>query len=104
MLKIVRVQYTTKPEYAAHNKDNITKVMSDLREINNPGIKYGAYLLEDGKTFMHFTQFENEQAHQVLMNLESFRVFQAELKASGLETPPKAENLSLVASSYDFFP
>ena len=103
MFKIVRVQYTAKQDYAARNKENIAKVMNDLREINNPGIKYGAYLLEDGKTFMHFTQFENEEAYKVLNGLESFKQFQAELKASGFEAAPKAENLSLVASSYDFF-
>lgn len=104
MFKIVRVQYTTKQEYAAKNKENIAKVMNDLREINNPGIKYGAFLLEDGKTFMHFTLFENEEASKVLNGLESFRQFQTDLKASGFEMAPKVENLSLVASSYDFFP
>jgi hypothetical protein len=102
-MKIVRVQYTTKQEYAARNKENITKVMNDLRKINNPGIKYGAYLLPDEKTFMHFTQFENEEAHKILMELESFIKFQTELKASIPEVAPKAEDLSLVGSSYDFF-
>ncbi len=36
MFKAVRVQYSTKEEYAAKNKENIQKVMSDLREINDP--------------------------------------------------------------------
>jgi hypothetical protein len=103
MIKIVRVQYTTKQEYAAKNTKNIEKVMNDLREINNPGIKYGTYLLEDKKTFMHFAIFKNEDANKVLMDLESFKQFQAELKESVPEVAPKAENLSLVASSYDFF-
>ena len=103
MFKIVRVQYTTKQHYVAKNKENINKVLNDLRKINNPGIKYGAYLLEDEKTFMHFTLFDNEEAYKVLNGLESFKQFQEELKASGFEVPPKAENLSLVASSYDFF-
>lgn len=104
MFKIVRVQYTAKPEYAATNKENIAKVMNDLRKINDPGIKYGAFLLEDGKTFMHFTLFENEGAYKVLNSLPSFLQFQAALKASGFEVIPKSENLSLVGSSYDFFP
>lgn len=103
MFRIVRVQYTAKQDYTPRNKENIAKVMDDLREINNPGIRYGVYLLEDEKTFMHFTQFENEEAYNTLMTLGSFKQFQAELKASGLEVAPKSENLSLVASSYDFF-
>jgi hypothetical protein len=102
-MKIVRVQYTTTQEYATINKENITKVVNELREINCPGIRYGAYLLPDGKTFMHFDQFENEDDHQVLMALESFKKFSTELKASKLEVEPKFELLSLVASSEDFF-
>lgn len=103
MFRIVRVQYTAKQDYAARNKENIAKVMADLREINNPGIRYGVYLLEDQKTFMHFTHFDNEEAYNTLMTLGSFQQFQAELKASGLEVAPKTEHLSLVAASYDFF-
>jgi len=104
MTKIVRVQYTTKPDYAAKNKENIAKVMQDLREINNPGIKYATYLAPDEKTFMHFAQFENEEAEKVLTHLPAFRQFQEELKASGPETPPKTDQLSLVASNFDIFP
>ena len=103
MYRVVRVQYTAKADYVAHNKENIAKVMNDLRTANNPDIKYGAYLLEDGKTFMHFTHFANEEAVKLLMGLESFIKFQAELKANGLEVPPKTEPLSLVGSSYNIF-
>jgi hypothetical protein len=103
MFKAVRVQYSTKKEYVAKNKENIQKVMSDLREINDPGIKYGTFLSEDGKTFIHFALFEKEEAQKVLNGLESFKIFQAELKASGPEVPPKVDNLSLVGSSYDIF-
>lgn len=102
-MKTVWVQYTTTPEFAATNNENIKKVTDELRKINHPGIKYGAYLLPDGKTFMHFDHFENEEAHQVLMGLESFKKFQTELMASKLEIEPKWEPLSVVASSYEFF-
>ncbi len=77
--------------------------MNDLSAINDPGVKYGAYVLEDGKTFMHFTHFENEAAFKLLMELPAFIHFQTELKASGLEIPPKTEPLSLVGTSYNVF-
>jgi hypothetical protein len=102
-MKIVRVQYTTTPEFAHTNKANIENVTKELRKLNHPGIKYGAWLLPDGKTFMHFDQFENEEAHQVLTALASFKKFADELWASKLEVEPKLELLSLVASSEDFF-
>jgi len=102
-MKIVRVQYTTTPEYASRNKENIRQVVNELRELNHPGIKYGTYMMPDGKTFMHFDQFENEEAHSVLTELESFKKFSDELLASNLEADPKLELLSLVSSSENFF-
>jgi quinol monooxygenase YgiN len=102
-MKIVRVQYTTKPEFAAVNKENINRIVKELRELNHPGIKYSAYVLPDGKTFMHFDQFENEAAHEVLTGLESFKRFADELWASDLEAEPKLELPALVASTEDFF-
>jgi hypothetical protein len=102
-MKIVRVQYTTTPEYAPVNQGNIRQVVNELKELDHPGIKYSAYLLPDGKTFMHFDQFENEEAHQVLTALDSFKKFSDELWASGPEHEPQLELPSLVASSERFF-
>jgi hypothetical protein len=102
-MKIVRVQYTTTQQYAATNMENIRQVVNELKTINHPGIKYSTYLLPDGKTFMHFDQFENEEAHNFLTGLESFKKFDVGLWASGMEVEPKLELLSLVASTEDFF-
>ena len=100
-MKIMRIQYTASLAFAETNKKNIATVMSDLRVLNNPDIRYSSYIFEDGKTFMHFVVFKDEEANKALGNLESFKKFQAELKASGLEIPPKVENLTLVGSSYN---
>ncbi len=102
-MKIVRVQYTTTLGYAATNQENIQGVVNELKQLNHPGIKYSTYLLPDGKTFMHFDQFENEEAHQFLMTLESFKKFADELEASGLEVEPKLELPTLVASTEVFW-
>ena len=100
-MKIVRVQYSTTQEYAAKNIENIANVASEVKKLNHPGIKYAAFLLPDGKTFMHFDQFENEEAHEVLTGLDSFQKFASELDASMLEAAPKLELLTLVAASYE---
>lgn len=102
-MKIVRVQYTTTIAYAPVNMENISRVVAELKQVNHPGIKYGAWLLPDGKTFMHFDQFENEEAHQFLTELESFKKFADELLASGLEIEPALELPNLVASTEAFF-
>ncbi|RFM26903.1 hypothetical protein [Deminuibacter soli] len=102
-MKIVRVQYTTRPEYVATNQRNIAAVVAELKTLNHPGIKYTAWLLPDGKTFMHFDQLENEAAHLVLQGLDSFKKFAAELAASALEAEPVLLQPTLVASTETYF-
>lgn len=102
-MKIVKVSYTTTEAFAPVNQKNIAGIVEELKALNHSGIKYGAWLLADGKTFMHFDQLENEEAHEVLTSLESFKKFDSELLASGLETDPQLEILSLVASTEVFF-
>ena len=102
-MKISRVQYTLQQSFVAQNKQNISKVMEELRSLNNPGIRYSSCVLDDGKTFMHLVICQDEEAFKVIGSLESFKHFQEELKASNPEVPPKPENLTLVGSSYDFF-
>ena len=82
---------------------NIKRVMTALREINHPGIKYSAFLLDDGRTFVHFVLRASEEAANVLSDLAAFQDFQKQLRASGPVSPPNAEELSLVGSSWDFF-
>ena len=56
-MKVVRVTYTTKPEFAEQNQGNIKTVMADLQAANHPGINYNACLNADGKTFVHTAFF-----------------------------------------------
>ena len=102
-MKSVKVQYTVKTEYADTNKDNIRQVMTDLQELANPGIKYSSFILEDGKTFIHFGMYADQEALELVNNLPSFQSFREQLKASQPETPPKGDDLTLVDASYEIF-
>jgi len=102
-MKIVRVHYTLPAAFVPQNQANIAGIVQELKTLNHPGIKYSTYLLPDGKTFMHFDQFENEEAHQLLTSLDSFKKFDRELWTNGFEVGPVLELLSLVASTESFF-
>jgi len=102
-MKIVKVTYTTKPEYAERNQTNIKNVMTDLQKLNHQGINYNACLGPDGKTFTHTAFFKSDEDQKTLNELNSFKHFQEQLKSSGLEVPPKQELLNLVGSSTDIF-
>ena len=59
-MKAVKVQYTVKEEYVATNKNNIERVIHDLKAMNNSNIKYSSFLQEDGKTFVHLAFYPDE--------------------------------------------
>ena len=102
-MKIVRVIYTIKTEFAEQNQANIKNVMSDLQKLNHPGINYNACLGADGKTFTHAAFFKSDEDQKMLNELSSFKYFQEQLKTNGFEIPPKQELLTLVGSSKNIF-
>ena len=102
-MKIVKVTYTTKAEFVEQNQSNIKHVMDDLQNANHQGINYNACLSADNKTFIHTAFFKSDEDQKLLNELPSFQNFQMQLKASGLEAPPKQELLTLVDSSTNIF-
>jgi hypothetical protein len=102
-MKIVKVTYTTQPDYAAPNKENINVVMNDLQQMAVPGINYNVCLAPDECTFTHTAFFNTEEDQKVLFSLPSFRQFQEQLKASDPVSGPKQELLSLVGTSKNIF-
>jgi hypothetical protein len=102
-MKIVRVTYTAKEDYVAHNQANIGVVMNDLQQLNHPGINYNCCLSPDGKTFTHTAFFQADEDQKTLLELPAFKKFGDELKASEPEVAPKQELLSLVGTSKNIF-
>lgn len=102
-MKIIKVTYTAKAEFAEQNQTNIKNVMADLQKLNHPGINYNACLSPDGQTFVHTAFFNADDDQKTLNELPSFKHFQEQLKAGGLATPPKQELLNLVGSSTNIF-
>ena len=102
-MKIVKVTYTAKAEFAEQNQSNIRNVMADLQKVNHPGINYNSCVAADGKTFIHTAFFSSDEDQKILFELPSFKHFQEQLKAFGFEVPPKQELLNLVGSSNNIF-
>jgi hypothetical protein len=102
-MKIVKVTYTTKIDFSEQNQNNIKNVMTDLQSLNHQGINYNACLSADNKTFIHTAFFKSDEDQKILNELPSFKYFQEQLKASGLEVTPKQELLSLISSSNNIF-
>lgn len=102
-MKIIRVTYKVQEDFAERNKSNIQAVMTALKNLNNRGNKYASFLEPDGTSFMHFAMYPDDTTGKIVNDLPEFVHFRNELKASQPEQPPKAVDLSLVASAYDIF-
>ncbi|MFN0274952.1 MAG: hypothetical protein ACKVPJ_04350 [Chitinophagales bacterium] len=102
-MKVIKVIYTTKDDYAVQNQVNIKLVMADLQRMNLKGLQYNACLSADNKTFIHTAFFKSDEDQKILNELPSFKHFQEQLKASGPEVTPKQELLSFVGASNTIF-
>jgi hypothetical protein len=102
-MKIVKVTYKSKPEFAATNQVNIKAVMAELQARQYPGIHYHVCVGPDGVSFIHTAFFKSDEDQQLLNDLPEFKYFQQQLKAGGLDTPPQQELLTLVGSSNPLF-
>ncbi|WP_407483531.1 hypothetical protein [Elizabethkingia meningoseptica] len=80
----VLVSYTVKPEYVAENKHNIQKFLEDFKKLDQLNFEYKVYLKEDGVTFLHYSNYENETVQHEVLNVPSFKEFQRLRDESGL--------------------
>lgn len=96
-----RASYTVKAAYAAQNKATIRRVVDELRALRRPDLTYSVLVEDTGKTFTHLLSYENEEAKQVFVSLDSFKTFVSELEASRPEVPPTVTSLTLVGSTSD---
>lgn len=101
-MKVTRVQYTVRSDFAEENKSNINAVMQELRSLGSNDVQYAVYLLSDGKTFMHLVHQNTAEVERLPTSLSSFKHFQARLK-DNLEVPPKVETLAQLQSATPMF-
>ncbi|MHA7608287.1 hypothetical protein ACV0BM_005435 [Elizabethkingia meningoseptica] len=80
----VLVSYTIKPEYVAENKHNIQRFLEDFKKLDQSKFEYKVYLKEDGVTFLHYSNHENEAVQHEVLNVPSFKEFQRLRDESGL--------------------
>jgi hypothetical protein len=79
-MKRTLVQYRVRPECAADNEAAIRAVFEQLRERRPPGVRYAAFVLEDGVTFVHLVLVDTPDGVNPLSALPAFQAFTAGVK------------------------
>jgi hypothetical protein len=95
MTTITVVRYTTKDDAADDNADLIRDVFAELNAQQTDGIRYAAFRLDDGVSFLHVAVLDGEQ--NPLTTSPAFHAFQAGIADRCIDGPRPA-SATLVGS------
>lgn len=95
---VVKVTYTVKEAYITSNKEKIQAFLSDFQQFDTSQFSYTIFEMEDKRTFVHLSQYENKAIQQALLAVPSFIAFQ-QSRDENLLSEPKIEFLELVGST-----
>jgi hypothetical protein len=87
MTKVIR--YTTKPERAEENERLIRNVFAELARQNPEGLRYAAFRLDDGVSFVHVATFDGDT--NPLTASAAFGEFQSGVQDRCAEGPTPAD-------------
>jgi len=100
-MKRVVVQYKVQEGKVDENQSYINAIFAELAETKPDGVKYAAFLGDDGQTFTHIAEVSTSDGSNPLTETAAFQSFQSTLKTR-IETPPRASWLTRVGS-YGWF-
>ncbi|MEG0928102.1 MULTISPECIES: hypothetical protein [Chryseobacterium] len=92
MINVI-VSYTVNPEFVPANKANIQTFLDDFKNLDQSTFEYKVYVKEDGVTFVHYSNYSNEEVQHEVLNVPSFKEFQRLRDESGLNGSHKVEFL-----------
>lgn len=95
MINVI-VSYTVKPEFVPANKANIEKFLNDFKNLDQSTFEYKVFVKEDGVTFLHYSNYVNEDVQHEVLNVPSFKEFQRLRDESGLNDSHKVELLQSI--------
>ncbi|MGG7551463.1 hypothetical protein ACQ7CX_12650 [Chryseobacterium arthrosphaerae] len=95
MINVI-VTYTVNPGFVPSNKANIQKFLEDFKKLDTSTFKYKVFVKEDGVTFVHYSNYSNEEVQHEVLNVPSFKEFQKLRDESGLNGSHKVEFLQSI--------
>ncbi len=95
---VVKVSYTVHDAYVNTNKEMINTFLADFKKLDPTLFLYSIFQSEDGKTFIHTSQYKNKAIQHILLTTPSFLRFQ-EQRDKHLVCEPTIEFLQYVGAS-----
>jgi hypothetical protein len=94
------VRYRTRPESADENERLIREVFAELATQNPTGLRYGAFRLDDGVSFLHVAVLDEEE--NPLSLSAAFGEFQSGIKDRCAEGPMPSD--ATIIGNYQLLP
>ncbi len=91
------IRYTVKPDQAAHNEELVRGVLAELQQVRPAGLRYAAFKLDDGLSFIHLVWRDDENGHDPVPQLQALRTFHAGIRQR-CDEPPVRSDLSEIGS------
>ncbi|HEX9066534.1 MAG TPA: hypothetical protein VF843_15605 [Streptosporangiaceae bacterium] len=91
------VRYTTKPEAAEENVRLIREVFAELAAQGPAGLRYAAFRLDDGVSFVHVATLADEGSNPLAAS-EAFAKFQRDIGSRCVQAPAAAD--ATIVGSY----
>ncbi|MHA7823218.1 hypothetical protein ACVVIH_10680 [Chryseobacterium arthrosphaerae] len=95
MINVI-VTYTVNPGFVPSNKANIQKFLEDFKKLDPSTFEYKVFVKEDGVTFVHYSNYSNEEVQHEVLNVPSFKEVQKLRDESGLNGSHKVEFLQSI--------
>lgn len=97
---VVKVTYTVKDSFVVDNKQNINTFLQDFKKMSGD-FRYTVYSKDN--TFIHLSHFKDRDIQTAVLEVPSFKAFQAARDASGLIGEHHLEVLELEGTTADIF-
>jgi hypothetical protein len=95
-VKRVMVRYRVKPERVSENVELVRAVYDELHETRPEGLRYATFKLDDGVSFVHLAEHDEDGPNQ-LTPLASFERFQEGI-AERCDDPPVVTEVSTIGA------
>lgn len=98
MINVI-VTYKVNPGFVNENKSNINKFLKDFDKLDNAKFSYSVFFNKSENTFIHVSNYIDEEIQQALLNVPSFLEFQQKRDESGLDGSHKVQILEHIGST-----
>ena len=98
MINVI-VSYQVKPEFVTENKSNIENFLKSFKNLDNEKFNYSVFLNNDGVTFTHISNYQDEHIQKEVLNTPTFLEFQKKRDDSGLNNSHQVQVLEYIGST-----